>query len=138
MDDETGKFQFAAIKFLFDAELIDDPQLINQMKRTCFSVSPCVKDVEFLSSYAHRSMLIWLDLSWLGRKFLAKRIILEVQDRVQQLLPRFRFRVITDRKILDLALERVKKALEVPPAKGEKDEKPTTASSPTDSKPESS
>lgn len=111
MDDEKGKFQFAGIKFLYDMELVDDPQLVNNMKLNVFSISASVRDVEFLSSYQHRSMLIWLDLNWFGRKFLSERIVAGVTERVQALLPQFRFRVTTDRKIFDLALARVKTAL---------------------------
>lgn len=111
MNEEKGKFQFAGLKFLFDMELVDDPQLINHLKLNILSVSPSIKDVELLTSYAHKSILIWIDLSWLGRKFSEKRIVAVVTDRVQQLLPNFRFRVVTDKKILDLAIERLKAAI---------------------------
>lgn len=108
MDETKSKFQFAGLKFLYDMELIDDPQLINNMKLNVFDVSNFIRDVEFLSSYHHKSMLIWLDVSWLGKKLFEKSIVAGVTDRVQQLLPNFRFRVVTDRKIFDLSLEKVK------------------------------
>lgn len=124
MQDDKGKFQFSGLRFLYDMELIDDPQLINNMKLNIFDVSGSIKEVDLLSSYHHKSMLIWLDVSWLGKKFLEKRIVAGVTDKVQQLLPNFRFRVTTDRKIFDLALERVKTVL-----KGENNEKVPTATS---------
>lgn len=115
MDDTKAKFQYAGLRFLYDMEIIDDPQLINNMKLNIFDVSSCIRDADFLSSFHQKSMLIWLDVNWLGRTFLKKRIETSVTDRVQQLLPNFRFRVTTDRKIFDLALAKVKAAL-----KGEK------------------
>ena len=111
MDDAKGKFQFAGLKFLYDMELVDDPQLINNMKLNVFDVSSSIKDCEFLSSYHHKSMLIWLDVNWIGKMLLEKRIVTGVTDRVQQLLPNFRFRVTTDRKIFDLALAKVEAVL---------------------------
>lgn len=118
MDEERGKFQFAGLKFLYDMELVDDPQLINNLKMNIFDVSAHIRDVEFLSSYHHKSMLIYLDLNWFGRTFLQKRLSIDTLDRVKQLLPNFRFRVVTDRKIFDLALEKVRIAL-----KGDANEK---------------
>lgn len=115
MDAEKGKFQFAGLKFLYEMELIDDPQLINNLKLNIFDVSSCIKDVEFLSSYQHRAMLIFIEVSWLGQKFLMKRIEAGILERVKQLLPNFRFRVTADRKIMDLALEKVKFVLKGEP-----------------------
>lgn len=111
MDEDKGKFQYSALKFVYDLELVDDPQLINNMKLNIFSVSSQIKEVEMVASYHTKSMLIWIDLAWLGKTFLKNRIEMGVLDRVQQLLPNFRFRVVSDRVILDLALEKVKKAL---------------------------
>lgn len=121
MEETKGKFQYAGLKFLYDTELVDDPQLINNMKLNIFDISGSIQEVDLLSSYHHKSMLVWLDLSWFGKKFLEKRIVAGVTDRVQQLLPNFRFRVTTDRKIFDLALVRVKTVL-----KGESNEKVST------------
>lgn len=121
--DEKQKFQYASLKFLYEMELVDDPQLINNMKLNVFSISGCINDVEFLSSYLHKSMLVYIELNWLGRTFLKKRIESGVTDRVQQLLPNFKFRVTTEKRILDMALEKVKTAL-----KGETNEKLSNSS----------
>jgi len=124
MDAEKGKFQYAGLKFLYEMELIEDPQLINNLKLNIFNVSSCVRDVEFLSSYNHRAMLIYIDISWIGRKFLLKRIESGILERVTQLLPKFKFRVTADRKIFDLSLEKVKTVL-----KGDSNEKPSSSGS---------
>lgn len=117
MDVEKGKFQYAGLKFLYEMELIDEPQLINNLKMNIFDISSSIKDIEFLSSYHHRQMLIYIEVSWFGRKFLMKRIEDGILERVKQLLPNFRFRVTSDRKILDLALKTVQSVL-----KGEQNE----------------
>jgi hypothetical protein len=56
-------------------------------------------------------MLILLDLTWFGQKFFKKRIFSEVQDILTQLLPSFKFRITDNPEIMNLAIERVKKAL---------------------------
>lgn len=110
MDDEKAKFQYSALRWLYELELVQDPQLINNLKMNIFSVSTLIKEVEFLSSYQHRQLLILLDLSWIGKKFFAKKIIPAVEDRVKTLLPKFAIRVITDKVLFESAIEKVKKA----------------------------
>lgn len=113
MDDEKGKFQFSGLRFLYEMELIDDPQLINNLKLNIFDVSKMILDAEFVSSYHHRSMLIWVELDWLGRTFFKERITTAVADRVQQLLPKFKLRVVSDRAILEMSLNKIKEAMQV-------------------------
>ena len=113
MDEVKGKFQFAGLSWLYQMELIDDPQLINNLKLNIFDASPHVREVEFVSSHFHRSMLVWIELSWLGRfDFVRSRAVSSVEERIKQLLPNFRIRVVTDRSIFDLALDKVSKAME--------------------------
>lgn len=128
MDIEKGKFQFAGLKFLYEMELVDDPQLINNMKLNILDISGTIRDVEFLSSYNHRAMLIYVDVNWLGKTFFMKQIEAGILDRVKQLLPNFRFRVTADRKILDLSIEKVKTALKGEP--NENANKPVTSNVP--------
>lgn len=111
MDADKGKFQYNGLQFVYDMELVDDPQLINNLKLNIFSISGYVREVELLSSFQHRQMLVYVELSWVGRMFFKNVIVTGVTERVQSLLPRFKIRVITDHAILDLALERVKAAL---------------------------
>lgn len=117
MDMDKGKFQFAGLKFLYEMELIEDPQLVNNLKLNILDVSGSIRDVELLSSYQHRQMLIYIETSWFGRKFFMRQIEAGILERVKQLLPNFRFRVTSDRKILEMSLERVRNAL-----KGEQNE----------------
>lgn len=108
MDEERGKFLYSGLKFLYEMELVNDPQLINNLKLNVLAVSPRIKEVDFLSSYHHKTMLIWVDLTWWGRKFYEKRILNDVHEIVQQLLPKFKFRVVSDKNIFELALRRVR------------------------------
>jgi hypothetical protein len=111
MDSEKGRFQYSALKWLYEMELVSDPQLINNLKLNIFNVSGFIKEVELLASQERLQMLIYVELSWIGRKFFQKPIIAGVTDIVNALLPRFRIRVVTDRGILDLAVAKVKQAL---------------------------
>lgn len=111
------KMQYASLKWVYEMELVDDPQLINNLKLNLFSISAAVKEIELLASYHQKAILVWLELGWFGRRFLREKILLESEERLKMLLPNFRFRVITDRNIFDLA---VKKAKSI--TKGENDE----------------
>lgn len=108
---ERQKFQYEGMKWLMEMELLDDPQAINTIKLNILALSRNIKEVELLIYRDQKSMLVLLDLSWIGRKFFKKRIFGEVYDILQQLLPTFRFRVVDDPKIMELSIARVKQAL---------------------------
>lgn len=108
---DRPKFQYEGIKWLFELELLNHPQAINHMKMNILMVSKRIKEVELLIYRENKSMLILLDLTWFGRKFSKQKIFTDVHEVLHQLLPSFRFRVTDDPKIMDLAVERVKKAL---------------------------
>jgi len=108
---DNNKFQYEAIKWLFELELLDHPQLINNLKLNILSVSGRIKEVELLIYREKKAMLVLLELSWLGRKFYKKEIMANVSDLLGQMLPSFRFRITDDPEIMRLATEQVKKAL---------------------------
>lgn len=128
MNEEKLGLQANGLKWLYDMQLVEDPQLINNLKLNILVTSRYIREVEILSSQAHKSMLVYLEVGSIARFFFKKRIQAEALDRLQQLLPSFRFRVIFDRQILDLAVEKVKAATAALP-KGENDEDSVDANS---------
>lgn len=111
MDDVKSKYQYEGLKWLFELELLDSPQAINTLKFNILSTSPRIKEADLLIFRENKSMLILLNLTWMGRKFYKKQIMQDVYDIMQQFLPSFKFRVTDDPKIMELAIERIKKAL---------------------------
>jgi hypothetical protein len=108
---DKQKYQYNGIKWLMELELLNSPQAINQLKMNILVVSKKIKEVELLIYRENKTMLVLLDLTWMGRKFSKGRIFAEVQDVLSQLLPSFRIRVIDDPKIMQLAVDLVNKAL---------------------------
>jgi len=108
---DKSKFQYEGIKWIMEMELLNHPQAINTIKFNILMVSKRIKEVELLIYRENKSMLVLLELSWFGRKFRKKQIFTEVHEVLSQLLPSFRFRVIDDPKIMQMAIERVQKAL---------------------------
>lgn len=108
--DQT-KFQYEGMKWLMELELLNHPQALNTIKFNIMMTSNRITEVELLIYRENKSMLVLLDLTWIGRKFFKKKIFAEVQDILNQLLPSFNFRVTDNPEIMKLAIERVKKAL---------------------------
>lgn len=108
---DKQKYQYEGMKWLFELELLNHPQVINTLKFNILVVSKRIKEVELLIYREHKSMLILVDLTWIGQKFFKKQIFTEIHESLSQLLPSFRFRVTDDPKIMEMAVEKVKKAL---------------------------
>ncbi len=109
--DEKQKYQVDGLKWLHELEVLNHPQVINNIKLNIFITSKHIKEVELLIYREKKSMLVLVELGWFGRKFFKKRIFEDVHNTLQQLLPSFRFRVTDDPAIMNLAVERVKQAL---------------------------
>ena len=108
---DNTKYQYEGMKWLVEMELLNHPQVINTIRFNILMVSKHIKEVELLMYRENKTMLVLLDMSWIGRKFLKTGILAEVEDVLTQLLPSFRFRVTQDPKIMELAVAKVKKAL---------------------------
>lgn len=104
-------FQLGGLKWLYEMEMIQDPQLINNLKFNILALSPHIKEVEFLSIYETRQLLIWIELNWWGKLFYKKQLLIEVSELVAQLLPKFKTRVTIDYSILELSRQKIIKAL---------------------------
>lgn len=110
--DDKYRFQHSGLKWLYEMELLDDPQLINNLKQNVMSASRFrVRECEFIMSQEDRKILIWIELNWFWKKFFLKQINYDIFDVLSQLLPNYQFRIVTDRKILDLAITKLKKSL---------------------------
>jgi len=103
------KMQVGALKFLYEIELLDDPNLLNNLKLNILAVSKRIRETEILSlhRFERKEMLIFIDLTWWGRKFESERILSDVEGVISKLLPNFKLRVTQDKKILDAAVKNV-------------------------------
>lgn len=111
MDEDKFKYQYHGLKWLYEMELLDDPQLINNLKLNIFSVSTHIKEVQFLMSQEERKMLIHVELSWWGKKFKEAQISQDITEVMSQLLSNYKFRITTNDSIFKLAVSKVKKSI---------------------------
>tara|TARA_R110000868_G_C10973188_1_gene771545 strand:+ start:81039 stop:81620 length:582 start_codon:yes stop_codon:yes gene_type:complete len=130
MNDDTlerMKTQASGLKWLYEMEVLNSPQLINNLKLNIFTQDNTIRDVELLFDQNNKGVLIYIKLSWWGRTFRQKEIKIRIEDIITQLLPSYRKRVITERWILDLALTKAKEVVGVKNEKSSK--KPNTTDS---------
>lgn len=111
MTDDKLKFQYSAVRWVVEHQLLDDPQVMNHLAMNVYAVSSSIKDAEFLLGRDQKQLLVYVGLSWFGRTFKKKVIFQDVEHILSQLLPSFKLRVISDPQLFNLALEKVKKAL---------------------------
>ena len=112
MTGDKEKYQYSGLKWLYEMELLDDPQLINNMKLNIMDASDFrVKEVEFVMAQSQQKALIWIKVGWITKVFKLRRTCGAIHERLSQLLPTYQFRIVTDRSILELAITKLKKSL---------------------------
>jgi|GEM_PF-6521028 hypothetical protein len=108
--DQSDKvlYQVSGVKWLYQYELVYDPQLINHLKMNILMISNRIKEVELLFFTPKKQLLIYLELDWIGTKFYVEQRNEEVTSIVKDLLPSYNIRVITDIAILEASKELLK------------------------------
>lgn len=114
LDTDTSKTAPAGLKWLYEFEALNSPSLLNNLYGNVYSF-PHVIDAEILIDRHNHKMLIYIEFSWIVRKIAKnrKKIIVEaLLDNLQELLPSFAFRIIEDKALFDIAVDRLKKSLQ--------------------------
>lgn len=101
------------LKWLAEMEALDSPALMSVLYGNIYSF-PHVKDAELLVDRFGKKMLIWIQFTWPTAKIFQsrkKKLIMNILDQLQELLPSFEFRVIEDRALFDLAVKKAEEYL---------------------------
>jgi hypothetical protein len=106
-----SKYQLNAMKWLFELEVLNNPQVINTIKFNILAVSNSIKETELLIFRENKAILVLIKLNWFGRTFHKNQIISDIHEQLRLLLPSFNFRVTEDPKIMELAVAQVKHAV---------------------------
>lgn len=118
---EDSYIKFSGLKWLFEMELVQEPQVINAIKMNILMLSKHIKEVEILTVEQNKQMLILLKLNWIGRTFLRERLCDAAHEVILQMLPNFRIRVTADSDLFEKSLDKLRKAVQ-----GVKDSSPNT------------
>lgn len=111
--DKNQNYQSQGLQWLYEMEVLNDPQLINNLKMNIISCSEKIREVELLISKPHKSIMIWIDvdLGWFKKELKFYNIQADILSILEQLLPTYKFRVIHDRDILNLAITKLEESL---------------------------
>jgi hypothetical protein len=111
MENDKTRTQVAALKWLYELELFENPQVINQMKLNVLAVSSMLEDVEFLIYREKKSCLVSIHYKWWAKFFNKKQIKLDIEEIMSHLLPEYRFRVTDNPAIIKMSIQNLKNAL---------------------------
>ncbi len=110
---DRQQYQSQGLQWLYEMEVLNSPHLVNNLKMNIMVVSERIKEVELLISRPHRSIMIWIDvdLGWFRKQVRFDGIQADILDIMEQLLPSYRFRVVHDKAIMELAITRLEESL---------------------------
>lgn len=127
ISNEINQFVPAGLKWLAEMEAVSSPVLLNMIYGNIYSF-PHVSDSEILIDRYNKRMLVYVKFTWFVRKYWKSRkklVTISILDQLQELLPSFEFRIIEDKVLFDLAVQRMKES--VLGGNNENDNKPSDA-----------
>jgi hypothetical protein len=95
----------AALGWLLEMELVQNPYMLNSIVLNVFRMLKGVKDAEFVIDTNEKKLLIFLELTWWSRRFRAKKVEVQALELLDQVLPGFKKRVVFEKVILEKALK---------------------------------
>jgi hypothetical protein len=110
---ELNQFVPAGLKWLYEMEAVNSPVLLNNLYGNIYSF-PNVADAEILLDRYNKRMLIYVKFTWFVRKYWKSRkklVTISILDQLQELLPSFEFRIIEDKALFDLAVQRMRESI---------------------------
>jgi hypothetical protein len=108
---ERVKTQSAGIKWLYEMELLQNPQLINNLKLNIFMIHKRIKHIEILVHQEHKAILVFLELTWWGKTFNQEEIKFGVEELLTNLLPNFRNRVVFNYDIFKMSMQKAEQLI---------------------------
>lgn len=109
--DEDKVLQSAALKWLYEMELLNSPTLKQNLFENIFYSHRGIKDCEIFVTRDQKGVLVWVKLKLFAKLFQKTEIYGTIESTVKALLPSYRCRVVEDRQIFDLALEKAREML---------------------------
>ena len=96
-----------AMKWAYDLELFDMPQVQNHLYVNIYSQSKRISNAELILNQNERKLLILLEFDLFARifSFLQTRIITNLQSQLSELMPNYKIRVINDVGIFNKSLK---------------------------------
>jgi hypothetical protein len=98
-----------ALAWLLEMELVSTPYVLNSIILNIFASVRGIKDAEFVIDERQKKILVYLKLNWFYEKFKSRGVEAQVIEMLDQILPSFKKRVVFERRILDKALDIMKK-----------------------------
>lgn len=100
----------AALKWLYEIEMVDSPTLKLNVVENIFLADKAIKDcsVFILPTFTYqKGVLVYVKLSWFANIFKKDGIYNKVEAVVNELLPSYNVRVVDDFNILKLSQQRI-------------------------------
>lgn len=111
--EDMNQFVPSGLRWLYEMEAVNSTALLNNLYGNIYSF-PHVVDAEILLDRFGKKMLIYVKFTWFVRNFWISRkkyITMSILDQLQELLPSFEFRIIEDKALFNLAVQRMREHL---------------------------
>lgn len=105
---EDNRLKTGALSWLYEMEVLNSPTLQQNLQENILLSDFRIKSCEILLLKDFKDILIYIELGFFNRIFRGSTICIEVASLIKRMLPSYRVRVITDRKIFELSLTKVK------------------------------
>lgn len=103
--DEKTQYLNSAVSWLYENEIVDNPQLLNHLYLNIFSISKRIKDVELVINSLKKHINIYLEFDFLGKLLKSEsKVQMTVSENLKELLPKYHVVYFSNRNAFEQVL----------------------------------
>lgn len=106
MDD--NRLRSGALGWLYEMENLNSPTLQQNLQENILLSNHKIRSCEVLFIHEFKDIMVYIELGIFAKILKGKSISEDVEMVIKRLLPSFRVRIVLDKKIFDLAFQKVK------------------------------
>jgi len=108
-NEDPSSYAKAGMQWLYDLNLVKSPAVMSNLLGNILAYDKGILNAEVLTDRFDKKMLVYIELTRWARWFRQKSIERGLIEALQEILPEWSFRIIFDKKIFEIGLERSQK-----------------------------
>lgn len=105
MVNEDQKAYSEGLGWLLEMERLKNPNTLNALILNILKIDNGIKNTEFVADERSKKLLVYVELNWWSRKFKEPKIVQEIENMFNEVIPSYRIRVTSNVDILNKAKE---------------------------------
>lgn len=106
--EDDNRLKTGALAWMYEMEVLNSPTLRQNLNENILLSDHRVRDCQILLIQDYKDLMVYVSVGFFSKLFKKREICENVSRVLARILPSYRIRVVTDKNIFNMSLEKVK------------------------------